>query len=83
MTQRPNYEEMDPEARFDAVENLATTVFGTPSWRDATATEFDIHKQTISNWKTTGRTPVWICVALYHLMMRQSLERALLTLRGS
>lgn len=77
-----NYSEMTPAARLEAIDTMATQLYGTGQWRKLFAAEYGLQPETLTSWKTKDRTPTWPCVALEHALEAQRLETLRAILNG-
>lgn len=69
-----HYSEMTPEARYEALDQLATRFFETPRWKTKFAERYGFTRlATLTDWSKAG-APVWACVALEDALQAQALQ---------
>ncbi|GAB5434778.1 MAG: hypothetical protein EpisKO_41480 [Epibacterium sp.] len=76
-----NYSEMTPEARYEALDQLATRFFETSRWKTRFAERYGFTRlPTLTDWSKNG-APAWACVALEDALKAKALETVRDTLR--
>lgn len=68
------YKEMTPSERFEAVDRMATQLFGTKRWKAEFARVYDLTPQAVNYWKNDG-APVWAVVALSDAIRAQKWDQ--------
>jgi hypothetical protein len=71
---KPNYAEMTPQARYEALDAMARQFYGVSTWRHLFADDFGLAARTLTGWSADNKTPVWACLALHFALEARKLD---------